>query len=216
MKPQKWDKTMDSIFKMADMAAHGILYFMGFASVLSVAIMIERFFSLRKVSRSSSAIAQDFKAMLMKKDLANIQKLSETTDSLESRALGYGLTFVQNHGQDGLDELFNSFKTIEKPALEKNLNLLGTIASNAPYVGLLGTVMGIMKAFNDLATNPGQGNEVVMAGIGHALVSTAFGLAVAIPAVIGFNIYQKKVGLVLNNIDAARDLCLAFTKSRKG
>jgi biopolymer transport protein ExbB len=75
--------------------------------------------------------------------------------------------------------------------------------------------MGIMKAFNDLANNPGQGNEVVMAGIGHALVSTAIGLAVAIPAVIGFNFFQKKVGLVLSNIDAARDLCLAFSKSRK-
>src|SRR5581483_719945 len=120
------------------------------------------------------------------------------------------------HGSLGLDELFNSYKMVEKPALERNLSLLGTIASNAPYVGLLGTVMGIMKAFNDLAVAPGQGNEVVMAGIGHALVSTAIGLAVAIPAVVGFNLLQKKVGLILNNIDAAKDLCLAYTKSRKG
>ena len=149
-------------------------------------------------------------------DMNQIETLSKDDRSLEGRALGYGLKFVKSHGANGLDELFSSFKITEKPALEKNLNILGTIASNATYVGLLGTVMWIMKAFNDLATNPGQGNEVVMAGIGHALVSTAFGLAVAIPAVIGFNIYQKKVGLVLNNIDAARDLCLAFTKSRKG
>jgi biopolymer transport protein ExbB/TolQ len=54
-----------------------------------------------------------------------------------------------------------------------------------------------------------------MAGIGHALVSTAIGLAVAIPAVIGFNLFQKKVSLILNNIDVARDLCLAFTKTQK-
>ena len=94
---------------------------------------------------------------------------------------------------------------------------MGTIASNAPYIGLLGTVMGIMKAFNDLAgANAAQsGNEVVMAGIAHALVSTAVGLAVAIPAVAAFNFFQKKVGGVLNNIDAARDLCLVYTKSRK-
>jgi biopolymer transport protein ExbB len=75
--------------------------------------------------------------------------------------------------------------------------------------------MGIMKAFNDLANSPGQGNEVVMAGIAHALVSTAIGLAVAIPAVVAFNFFQKKVGNILSNIDAARDLCLAYTKSRK-
>lgn len=206
---------MEALFKLADLGAHGILYLMGLASLISVSIMIERFYSLKKLSSSSRAIALDFKQLIESQDLDNIQSLSKASDSLESRALGYGLSFAQKHGQEGLDELFNSFKIIERPALEKNLNVLGTIASNAPYVGLLGTVMGIMKAFNDLANAPGQGNEVVMAGIGHALVSTAIGLAVAIPAVIGFNFFQKKVGLVLSNIDAARDLCLAFTKSRK-
>jgi biopolymer transport protein ExbB len=206
---------MEALLKISDAGAHGILYLMGIVSLVSVSIMIERYFSLRKVSQSSTAIAGDFKKMIEGQDLDNLTNLSKETTSLESKALGYGLTFVKKHGIDGLDELFNSFKTIERPSLEKNLNVLGTIASNAPYVGLLGTVMGIMKAFNDLANNPGQGNEVVMAGIGHALVSTAIGLAVAIPAVIGFNFFQKKVGLVLSNIDAARDLCLAFSKSRK-
>jgi biopolymer transport protein TolQ len=206
---------MEALLKISDAGAHGILYLMGIVSIISVSIMIERFFSLRKVSQSSALIANDFKKMIEGQDLDNLTNLSKENSSLESRALGYGLTFVKKHGLDGLDELFNSFKTIERPGLEKNLNVLGTIASNAPYVGLLGTVMGIMKAFNDLANNPGQGNEVVMAGIGHALVSTALGLAVAIPAVIGFNFFQKKVGLVLSNIDAARDLCLAFSKSRK-
>jgi biopolymer transport protein TolQ len=192
---------MEALLKISDAGAHGILYLMGIVSLISVSIMIERYFSLRKVSQSSALIAGDFKKMIEGQDLDNLTNLSKENTSLESRALGYGL--------------FNSFKTIERPGLEKNLNILGTIASNAPYVGLLGTVMGIMKAFNDLANNPGQGNEVVMAGIGHALVSTAIGLAVAIPAVIGFNFFQKKVGLVLSNIDAARDLCLAFSKSRK-
>ena len=206
---------MDALFKIADMAAHGILYFMGVVSVVSVAIMIERYFSLKKVGDNSNELAQDFRQLLESQDLNGIEKLSQKTSSLEGRALGYGLNFVKKNGADGLDDLFNSFKTVERPALEKNLSVLGTIASNAPYVGLLGTVMGIMKAFNDLANSPGQGNEVVMAGIGHALVSTAIGLAVAIPAVIAFNFYQKKVGFVLNNIDAARDLCLAYTKSRK-
>jgi biopolymer transport protein ExbB len=155
--------------------------------------MIERFLSLRKITASSAGIVGGFRKMIT-----------------------HGLVFAQKHGPGGLDEMFNSFKALERPSLEKNLQILGTIASNAPYVGLLGTVMGIMKAFNDLAVAPGQGNEVVMAGIGHALVSTAVGLAVAIPAVAAFNYFSKKVGQVLSNIDAARDLCLAYTKSRKG
>jgi biopolymer transport protein ExbB len=206
---------MEALFKIADAAAHGILYFLGFASLVSVSIMIERYFSLRKVSSSSSRIAQDFRSLLAQQDFGKIEELSKSSPSLEGRALGYALNFVTAHGSEGLNEVFDSFKTIERPGLEKNLSVLGTIASNAPYVGLLGTVMGIMKAFNDLANAPGQGNEVVMAGIGHALISTAIGLFVAIPAVMAFNHFQKKVALVLNNIDAARDLCLAYTKRRR-
>jgi biopolymer transport protein TolQ len=206
---------MEAMFRLADATAHGILYLMGVVSVISISIMIERFFSLRRVSKESAELAKDFRTVLATQDLAQIETLATKNGSLEGKALGYGLSHVKKNGTAGLDEIFNSFKTVERPSLEKNLNVLGTIASNAPYVGLLGTVMGIMKAFNDLALAPGQGNEVVMAGIGHALVSTAIGLGVAIPAVIAFNLFNKKVGLVLDNIDAARDLCLAYTKTRR-
>jgi biopolymer transport protein TolQ len=206
---------MDTLFKIADASAHGILYFMGVLSLVSVAIMIERFLFLRTIGTTSSGMADKFRTVIAGQKMEDIEGLSKDAKSLEGKALGFGLQFVKNHGANGLDEFFSSFKNTETPALEKNLSLLGTIASNAPYVGLLGTVMGIMKAFNDLAVAPGQGNEVVMAGIGHALVSTALGLAVAIPAVVAFNLFQKKVSLVLGNVDAARDLCLAYTKSRK-
>ncbi len=206
---------MDTLFKIAEGSAHAILYIMALMSVVSVAIMIERYVALKRIGSLSRKVATDFKSVIAAQNLDALEKVSEDSRSLEGRALNYGLNFVKKNGTNGLDELFNSFKTTERPGLEKNLNLLGTIASNAPYVGLLGTVMGIMKAFNDLAVAPGQGNEVVMAGIAHALVSTAIGLAVAIPAVMAFNFFQKKVGLVLDNIDAARDLCLAYTKSRK-
>lgn len=206
---------METLFRIAETSAQGILYFMGIMSVVSFAIMIERFFAIKKMSASGSKVASGLRDAIEAQDLGQINNLSAGNSSMEAKALSHGLSFVKKHGIAGLDELFNSFKAIEKPTLEKNLNILGTIASNAPYVGLLGTVMGIMKAFNDLANAPGQGNEVVMAGIAHALVSTAIGLAVAIPAVVAFNHFQKQVGLVLTNIDAARDLCLAYTKSRK-
>jgi biopolymer transport protein ExbB/TolQ len=206
---------MDTLFKIADASAHGILYFMGLLSIISVAIMVERYLYLRTIGSKSSTMADNFRAVIAGQKMEDIDTLSKDGASLEGKALGFGLAFVKNHGANGLDEFFSSFKNTETPALEKNLSLLGTIASNAPYIGLLGTVMGIMKAFNDLAVAPGQGNEVVMAGIGHALVSTALGLAVAIPAVVAFNLFQKKVSLVLGNVDAARDLCLAYTKSRK-
>jgi biopolymer transport protein TolQ len=206
---------MDILFKIAEASAHAILWLMGILSVVSVSIMIERYVTLKKVSSNSATMAKQFRQVIGSHDLSKIEGLSKELGSLEGQALDYGLTYVKSHGAEGLDDLINSFKAVERPLLEKNLNLLGTIASNAPYIGLLGTVMGIMKAFNDLAIAPGQGNEVVMAGIGHALVSTAIGLVVAIPAVVAFNMLQKKVGLILDNIDAAKDLCLAYTKSSR-
>lgn len=212
---------MESLFRIAEASANFILYFMGFLSVVSLSIMLERYFALRKVSRASVEISERFRNAVATQNPESVpesvEEFSGHSFSLEGRAIGYGLNHVRKFGTDGLHELFQSFKVIEKPLLEKNLNMLGTIASNAPYIGLLGTVMGIMKAFNDMGqAASGQSNEVVMAGIAHALVSTAVGLALAIPAVIGFNFFQKKVSLILANIDAAKDLCVMYAKLRKG
>lgn len=207
---------MESLYKIAEASANFILYFMGFLSIVSLAIIFERLMTLRKISSDSKKIGTRFKQVIETQDSGLILKLSEYDQTIEGKALKYGLSYLDKNSIEGLDELFSSYKTMEKPKLEGNLYILGTIASNAPYIGLLGTVMGIMKAFNDLGVNPGQGNEVVMVGIGHALVSTAVGLALAIPAVIAFNFFSKKVSLVLSNIDATKDLCLMFSKSRKG
>lgn len=207
---------MESLYKIAEASANFILYFMGFLSVVSLAIILERYWTLRKVSSSSLKIGKEFEKIIQTQDVTKMKELTEIHGSLEGKALSYGLNYLDKNSENGLDELFSSFKTMEKPKLEGSLYILGTIASNAPYIGLLGTVMGIMKAFNDLGNAPGQGNEVVMTGIGHALVSTAVGLALAIPAVIAFNYFSKKVSLVLSNIDATKDLCLLFSKSKKG
>ncbi len=206
---------MESLYKIAEASANFILYLMAFLSIVSLAIIIERLLTLRKISSDSKKIGVQFRQVIETQDSNLILKMSEHDQTVEGKVLKYGLNYLSKNSVDGLDELFNSYKTMEKPKLEGNLYILGTIASNAPYIGLLGTVMGIMKAFNDLGVNPGQGNEVVMTGIGHALVSTAVGLALAIPAVIAFNFFSKKVSLILSNIDATKDLCLMFSKSKK-
>ena len=153
--------------------------------------------------------------LLLSHNLEELEELSKNKDSLPGRALSYGLRHAKMDGEKGLAEVFNSFLMIEKPKLEKNLNFLATVGSNAPFVGLLGTVLGIMKAFADLSQNAG-GNEAVMAGIAHALVATAVGLFVAIPAVVGYNYFQKLVRQSLQSIDVAKELCLAYAKTKKG
>jgi biopolymer transport protein ExbB/TolQ len=87
--------------------------------------------------------------------------------------------------------------------LESYVTILGTIGSTAPFVGLFGTVMGIIKAFQDIAMNAGAGPEVVSAGIAEALIATAFGLLVAIPAVMCYNYCVRRVETITQDIDLA-------------
>jgi biopolymer transport protein ExbB len=93
--------------------------------------------------------------------------------------------------------------------LERNLGVLGTLGNNAPFIGLFGTVLGIIKAFADLSRNSIGGAGAVMAGISEALVATAVGLMVAIPAVIAFNYFQAKVRKSLSRVDAVAHMVLA-------
>jgi len=97
----------------------------------------------------------------------------------------------------------------ERARYEQRLAFLGTLGNNAPFVGLFGTVRGIIRAFHDLAGSALQGTQAVMAGIAEALVATAVGLMVAIPAVIAFNYFQAKVRKTSGKIDAVAQMVLA-------
>jgi len=84
-----------------------------------------------------------------------------------------------------------SAKSRLRVEMERNLGVLGTLGNNAPFIGLFGTVLGIIKAFADLSRNQAGGAGAVMSGISEALVATAVGLAVAIPAVVAFNAFNR-------------------------
>jgi biopolymer transport protein ExbB len=99
--------------------------------------------------------------------------------------------------------------------LEKHLGILGTLGNNAPFIGLFGTVLGIIKAFADLAKNQGGGAAVVMAGIAEALVATAVGLLVALPAVVAFNIFQGRIRRTMGRVDAIAHLILTGVRDEQ-
>ncbi len=99
---------------------------------------------------------------------------------------------------------------------KSNLGVLGTLGNNAPFIGLFGTVLGIIKAFADLSRNSGGGAGAVMAGISEALVATAVGLMVAIPAVIAFNFFQAQVRKTLTRVDAIAHMVLATFSGEEG
>lgn len=207
---------VDKFFVLSQGSAEILLWILLLTSILSIGMIIERFLTLRSVYKKNNEFRSKAQDLLQSQSLDELEDLAKNKDSLPGRALSYGLRHAKAEGVEGLSEVFNSFLMIERPKLERNLNFLATVGSNAPFVGLLGTVLGIMKAFSDLAASGGGGNDAVMSGIAHALVATAVGLFVAIPAVIGYNYFQKQVRQSLQSIDVARELCLAYAKSKKG
>jgi biopolymer transport protein ExbB len=204
----------ERIFAFAQIADKGLLWILLAMSVVSFGIILERFFYLGRVSRHSADVRKQIRAALHSHSVEDIEVIPKNPDTIEGRALGYAMKHIKDSGSKGLEEAFNSFAISERPELERFLNFLATVGSNAPYIGLLGTVLGIMKAFNDLSQSSEAGQQTVMAGISMALVATAAGLFVAIPAVVSYNYFQRQVRGVLQGLDALKELCLAYARKK--
>ncbi|MFN7903731.1 MAG: MotA/TolQ/ExbB proton channel family protein [Pseudobdellovibrionaceae bacterium] len=204
----------EKIFSIAHYAEFVILIFLIMLSVVSIGLILERYFSLKKLTNESARVRNRLKLALQSNSPEDVEDLAKDPTSIEGRAAGYALKHMRDSGNKGVEEIFNTFALLERPEIEKYLSFLATIASNAPYVGLLGTVLGIMKAFNDLALAPEAGQQTVMAGISSALIATAAGLFVAIPAVIFYNYFNKQVRGIFQSLESVKELTLAYAKKK--
>lgn len=204
----------EKIFNVAHFADQFVLWLLVVLSVVSVGIILDRFIALGKISKKSAKIREQVRSALQSNSLEDVEELGKDKESVEGRAASYALKHMKENGSKGLEEIFNTYALTERPELEKFLNFLATIGSNAPYIGLFGTVLGIMKAFNDLATSTDAGQQTVMAGISQALIATAAGLFVAIPAVAAYNYFNKKVKATFQNLESVKELCLAYAKKK--
>lgn len=162
-------------------------------SVLALAVIIERGLFLKKEEAAFLGLQNSLMAGEEKINLSEF-------DGSASRLLGDALT-ESSRKKPFNSELFAAKSWPEKNLLEKRLLILGTLGSNAPFIGLLGTVLGVIKAFHDLSQS-GAGPEVVMKGLSEALVTTAIGLFVAIPCVISYNYFQDKVQKILSGTES--------------
>jgi biopolymer transport protein ExbB len=177
-------------------------------SLLSVTIMVERgiFLAARRVD--FEALGRELLSFLTKGDAAGARKALDGQRAPESQVASAGLE-QYDRGSEAISEAMASAKSRLRLDLERNLGVLGTLGNNAPFIGLFGTVLGIIKAFADLAHNQTGGAAAVMSGISEALVATAVGLMVAIPAVIAYNYFQGKVRGSLGRVDAMAHLILS-------
>lgn len=172
--------------------AEWVLWLLAALSVMSIAVMLERtiYFATHRLPNAESVLMK-----LAHGDLASVKSEVENRQGMEASVLREGLSWADK-GPDSVEEVINATLSRERPRYERNLSILGTLGSNAPFIGLFGTVLGIIKAFHDLGQSTAKGSQIqqtVMAGISEALVATAVGLAVAIPAVIAYNILTRSV-----------------------
>lgn len=165
-------------------------------SVVALAVAGERIWMLRGLAERTNALAKQVGFLLRRGDLEGARQLVERDgeDLPLGRVYREILPRVVDTPIDDLLVLGEGHRAAEAQALRRNVWLLGTIASAAPFIGLFGTVVGIMRAFHSMARSGVGGFAVVASGISEALVATALGLAVAIVAVMLYNYLQVRLG----------------------
>jgi biopolymer transport protein ExbB len=198
------------LLKLTLVGAEWVLWILVLLSVISVALIVDRciYFYVRRID--ADALGEELEKALQAGDVRGAFDLVKGSDAIECVVVAAGLPALRR-GATACGEAMLAAKARMRPIVDARLSILATIGSNAPFVGLLGTVLGIVKAAHDLSgggTGTGDPNAV-MAGVFEALVATAVGLFVAIPAVVAFNLLQRRVRNTMANVDSLAHLVLA-------
>jgi biopolymer transport protein ExbB len=183
--------------------AKGIVVVMAIMSVYSLSIMIQKWWLLRAAQAETRRFAPEFSQFLEEDNLGEAIKLAEGyKKSHVARVLGGALGEIRPLIQDGsvtVADINSAERAVEREMLmtivqlKRGLGVLATVGSTAPFVGLLGTTMGIVNAFTGMAASGSGGLSAISAGVAEALITTAFGLLVAIPAVWAYNYFTTKI-----------------------
>jgi biopolymer transport protein ExbB len=181
-------------------------------SVISIGIMFERYLFYRRHAVDIRAVREELSSHLDRGDYDGAARALARHDSLETNIVLHGL---KSHalGPESVEQLVAGAARVEQARFERRLPFLATIASNAPFIGLFGTVLGIIRAFRDLVGNMSQASDAVMGGIAEALIATAVGLLVAIPAVVAFNVFKSKIKTLSGNANLLAATLLARLKA---
>ncbi len=204
---------------MIDSGAAWVLWLLFTLSFVSIAIALERLIAFRNTYADVDALVPALRKLLRANDQLGAARLLEQSDSVEGRVVAAGLAEAEL-GPEAAAAAMAAAAGLERKHLEKRLLVLGTVGNNAPFVGLLGTVIGVVGAFDALgktqAVTSSLAPERVMGTIAEALVATAVGLMVAIPAVALFNYFQGRVAAALADGDTLGHVLLAHLRGQRG
>ena len=201
-----------------EFGAGWVLWLLFGLSLLSVVVSIERWLYYRGKSEGVRELAAKLDASLSKGAFDAALELLGPARSVSAAVAKAGLRLAPR-GVHAADKGMQSAIALERKSLEVRLTYLGTLGNNAPFIGLFGTVIGVILAFEELGqatgtAGTGSASQVasaaVMAAIAEALVATAVGIAVALPAVAMYNYFQRRATVLLDDAEALASLVLAY------
>jgi len=197
--------TLAPVLFTIEIAIYMLLAALGVAGLV---IFVWRWQAINAAQGDSAKWTKILSTDLRKGSLEHVNVSIEDERTIPGRYVKLG---VDNAGlaPEALEKLYEVQESAERRHLEPGVSFLGTVGANAPFLGLTGTVLGILIAFNKFAQAGGKGSTEVMVAIARALIATALGLLVAIPAVVAFNILKNRIKEVLDRSREVRGLVVA-------
>lgn len=198
----------------AMLGATWVMWLLVGLSIIGLAIVFDRIYYFFSTRDDLPKLRRALQERYAEGDLEGAKKLTEASNAESAKIVGEMID-VFEMGPQSLEERLEGESAVTKGAMERNLAFLGTVGNNAPFVGLLGTVIGIIRAFHELDQSGGQVSSGLMAEVGEALVATAIGLLVALPAVAFFNLFSRMIKARIARGQALAHDILAHLKSTR-
>jgi biopolymer transport protein TolQ len=206
---------IEKLLAVAQVGGSAVLYILIALSIWSISIILERWWFYRTRRVNAPQLADQLLKKLHENDRKGAMAALKASKSIEAEVLASGLEWY-DRGPEAVREILVKGVRDRRKATERGLLFLGTLGNNAPFIGLFGTVLGIVTAFKELgaaATGGGGGNmNSVMGGIAEALIATAVGILAAIPAVVAYNTFTKKAGDIEENVGSLGNALIAYMK----
>jgi biopolymer transport protein ExbB/TolQ len=209
--PQHEFNLIEIFTKLASFGSEWVMWLMLGLFGIGVIVAFERAYLFLSTRINVTATARKLITFLDKGDIDQARALVKEGRSMEQRVIADALSMYER-GPDSVEEVAAASMIRERQRYERAMMFLGTVGSNGPFIGLLGTVIGVILSFAELGRNPKGGLEVVGPGISEALVATAVGLVVAIPAVVAFNWFKSQLKNRVGNTDFLLRLVIAQLK----
>ena len=206
---------IEAFMRFSELGAEWVMYLLLILGAVMMGLFFQRLMFFRHRRVDVGKLGQELIEALKNNDLQAARSVVKKGESMEEKVIADALEDFED-GPAVVEQKIESALTAQKQQYDRFLTYFGTLGNNAPFIGLFGTVIGIIVSFQALGANPKGGLEVVGPGIAEALVATAVGLLIAIPAVVMFNVFKGKVKTHVSNTVSLAGIVRAWAERRDG